>query len=321
MQASSIAPVLLTAWNRPKETAQVLQALRAVGPIRLFAAVDGPRGDIDSEAVREVRTLLTRAKSWCPALETNFADKNLGCRHGMERAISWFFDNVDEGIILEDDCVPSTDFLRFATECLERYRDDPKVMHVSGDCSMPVSIEQDWSYCFIRYPHSWGWATWRTAWQKYDSDMSFWDAVVAGGQVVDVFPHEEERGVWAPIFSRLSKENCPDSWAWRWAASCIVQGGLAVQPLTNLITNIGFDENATHTKRVTSRSCFPREVIYPLTHPPAVYRHLLAERQVFIASQQKLKKKVPLKLWHRLGAHIRGYLLQTAARVLRSDTK
>lgn len=280
--------VLLTVWRRPNETERVLRALKRRGPVNLYVASDGPRSELDLQAVNEVHALVEEAREWCASLQTNFSADHLGCRAGMERAIDWFFRNVDEGIILEDDCVPSNQFFDFAGESLERYRENPRVLHVSGDCSMPVSIEQDWSYCFVRYPHSWGWATWRRAWALYDSDMSSWKAIVAAGQVPDVFPDEDERRVWAPVFTRLAHDDEPDSWAWRWAASCITHDGLSVQPLTNLVSNIGFGEHATHTRRVGPRSAVETGSIFPLRHPAAAYRHLSAERQIFETSQAQV---------------------------------
>lgn len=288
--------VLLTVWRRPNETEAVLRALEQLGPIDLFVAGDGPRSSAESIQVQEVRALVERARTWNPNIRTSFSDKNLGCKAGMERAINWFFDNVTEGVILEDDCVPHPDFLRFAREALEQYRGNTRVMHVSGDRSMPVSIVQDWSYCFVRYPHSWGWATWRRAWRHYESDMASWKAIVDASQESHVFPDEDERAVWVPIFNRLAFEDEPDSWAWRWAASCIVRDGLTVQPLTNLVTNIGFGATATHTKKPGPRSSVAGHAILPLNHPPTIYRHLAAERQIFEHSQRR-RKKVPAHEW------------------------
>lgn len=289
--AASTPAVLLTVWRRPDETQRVLRVLQRRGPLRLFVAGDGPRSETDLQSVNEVRALVEEARQWCSGLHTSFSSKHLGCRGGMERAINWFFEHVDEGIILEDDCVPSSEFFDFAGEALQRFREDPRVLHVSGDCSMPLSIDQDWSYCFVRYPHSWGWATWRRAWALYDSDMASWKDTVAAGRVADVFPDEDERRVWAPIFTRLAHESVPDSWAWRWAASCIIRDGLSVQPLTNLVTNIGFGELATHTRRPGPRSAVESGKIFPLRHPPATYRHLTAERQILEMSQMQRSRR------------------------------
>ena len=280
-----LAPVLLTVWNRPDETQAALKAIQAVAPVRLFVGGDGPRGPEDASDVRRTRQIIEQARSWNPELTTNYSDANLGCRRSMERNITWFFENVDAGIILEDDCIPHPEFFHFASEMLARYQSDERVLHISGDCSMPLSPSAGHSYTFIRYPHSWGWATWRRAWERYDSELESWAAVLAADEVAKVFPDPDERAVWEPIFTRLLLENQPDSWAWRWAATCIVQGGLSVQPFTNLVSNVGFNIRATHTTKPTSRTAVPSKGIYPLGHP-VVARDLDVERQVFRLSQQ-----------------------------------
>lgn len=311
MRSLETAPVLLTVWNRPEETQAVLDAIRETGPVRLFVAGDGPRDASDASTVAEVRKRIEAARHWNPDLTANFADSNLGCRRGMERAISWFFSEVEEGIILEDDCVPHPQFLQFATEMLVRYRNDSRIVHISGDRSMPLAITQDWSYTFIRYPHSWGWATWRDAWRNYDSEMVLWASVLQSESVADVFPDPEERSVWEPIFTRLLQENVPDSWAWRWAASCIISGGLAVQPLTNLVANVGFNARATHTTKPTNRAGARTSEIYPLRHPPLVLRSLTVERQVFAGSQRRngsghQTQRRLLRMLRRLTGALRG---------------
>lgn len=298
--------VLLVVWNRPWETRRALDAIRAARPARLFVAGDGPRGATDEGPVSEVREIVDAMVDWPCELRTNYSPTNQGCRIGVTRAIDWFFSEVEEGIILEDDCVASPDFFSFCDEMLERYRYSDRVMHVAGDNTARVKIEQDWSYCFVRYPHIWGWATWRRAWAAYDRELSKWAAFRDSGQLSDLFPEIDERQTWVPIFDRLHDEGQPDTWDWQWAATCMMADGLAVQPTANLVSNVGFNERATHTRKENSRSNMEHEAVFPLRHPPVVYRHRDAERQIFLNTQSGRRLAREKNPWMQRGERLKN---------------
>jgi hypothetical protein len=303
--------VLLIVWNRPFETRLALERLRESRPSELYVAGDGPRNDDDAKLVAEVRRIIEEFVDWPCTLQTSFSNENLGCRGGVTRAIDWFFSRVDEGIILEDDCVAGPDFFAFCDEMLERYRHDHRVMHIAGDNTARIRISQDWSYCFVRYPHIWGWATWKRAWLEYDRDLAVWDHFRAGHQVIDLFPNADERETWVPILDRLRDTGRPDTWDWQWAVTCMALDALCIQPTVNLVSNIGFNGRATHTKRPSVRSNMPPQPIFPLRHPPLAYRHHDADRQIFLNTQIGLRAKSKGRVWIRVSHKIKASLLKT----------
>ena len=299
-------PVLLVTWNRPELTRKVLEAIKVARPSQLFVAGDGPRHAEDKELIDEVRALVDEMVDWPCTVLTSFADSNLGCRLGVTRAIDWFFSHVEEGIILEDDCVPHPDFFRFCTEMLEEYRQNVSVMHISGDNSMQARLPRGESYCFIRYPHIWGWATWSRAWAKFDRNLDEFAKVSAEDNLRKIFPNDLERKIWVPIFSKLREENLPDTWDWRWSATLFVNDGLSIQPGKNLVSNIGHGNDSTHTRRKNIRADFLVEGIYPIVEPREVARNLNVEMQVIRNSQiqligQGLLRRALLKLTRLLG--------------------
>jgi hypothetical protein len=265
-------PILFIVFNRPDVTAEVFAAIRQAAPARLYVAADGPRdrpGEADAcEAVRAIAT----AVDWDCTVETLFQDSNLGCRRGVQAAIDWFFTREESGIILEDDCQPDPSFFPFVAELLDRYRDDPRVMMISGDYFAGDEFTADTSYFFTRNTHIWGWATWRRAWQHFDAELSSWPERRTGPWLLDAFsddPHAT--AYWTDIFDRVHRGEV-DTWDYSWTYSMWQAGGLAAQATRNLISNIGFGPEATHT--IDSSASRSRLAVshmpFPLTHPATV---------------------------------------------------
>ena len=175
-------PVLFLIFNRPDTTALVMEAIRAARPARLYVAADGPRPGCpgDAERCAEARRVVT-AVDWPCQVKTLFRETNLGCRKAVSSAIDWLFACEEEGIILEDDCVPTSDFFSFCGELLERFRDDKQIMAICGSCYAEAEPNYRASYYFSYYADPWGWATWRRAWRLYDGDLSRWPAFKARG--------------------------------------------------------------------------------------------------------------------------------------------
>jgi hypothetical protein len=248
-------------FNRPDLTERTVKAIVANGPSALYLACDGPRTECERPIVTATRELaLKHAKH--TRVHTLFQAENLGCKRAVERAISWFFANEQEGIILEDDCVPSRDFFRFADAMLERYRDDPIVMHVAGYCDAP-SIEP--SYRFSRYPPVWGWATWRRAWAKYESELP---KMTPENQraLRTAFATRSEHRHFVDKWRAVS-EGTLDTWDYSWCFAVMSNHALAVLPKQNLVQNAGIgDPRATHTKRCRSGAF---DSTQPLTADPA----------------------------------------------------
>lgn len=285
---TSTPPVLLLAFNRPDNTQRVLESLRAARPREIFFAVDGPRAQRDAERARimEVRRLSDMI-DWDCRIHTLFREKNLGCKTAVSEAITWFFDNVEAGIILEDDCVAHPSFFPYAAELLERYRDDERVLMISGDNFQFGLRRSDDSYYFSRHTHIWGWATWRRAWRIYDHRMSRWPQLRDRGWLLDMLKDQVAADYWTRIFDDTFAER-NSSWAYRWTFSVWANHGLTVLPGVNLVSNIGFGGLATHTRSRGNRlAALPTEAVrFPLRHPIDVVRDEsadeLTQRTIFV---------------------------------------
>jgi hypothetical protein len=278
-------PVLFLVFKRPGTTRRVFEGIRKARPARLFVAADGPRDGWTEEAelCRETREVIR--VDWECDLRTLFRDRNLGVKAGVASSIDWFFENAGEGIILEDDCLPHPDFFTFAAGLLARYRDDPRLMHVSGDNFQLGRRRGEASYYFSRYAHCWGWATWRRAWALYDVEMGGFPGFASRREIDKIIGNRRVRNYWMKVFGDAHSGRYK-TWDYAWAYEVLARGGLCAVPNVNLVTNIGFGEGATHTFEPVSRmSGIPTESLGPLVHPAAVavdeeadnfeFRHLL----------------------------------------------
>ena len=275
-------PVLLLIFNRLDTTKQVLAAIANAQPTRLYVAADGALQDRigEAEKVQAVRDYVMSHINWNCEIKTLFRDKNLGCRVAVSSAIDWFFEHELEGIILEDDCVPDASFFPFVEELLTRYRDDERIMVIAGNHFHGEAHKPPYSYFFSRYNHCWGWASWRRAWQYYDHEMNQWLKLRDTDWLLTIGDGNRDfQRYWTRIFDRAYAQKV-DSWAYRWTFSCWAQSGLTILPACNLVKNIGFDEDATHTKGNSGRlSKLPLESLtFPLSHPPSIIRDYVADR-------------------------------------------
>lgn len=273
--------VLFLIFNRPEITNRVFQEIRSAKPKRLYVAADGPRRNYEEdvglcERTREICTQI----DWDCEVKTNFQKENLGCRVAVSSAINWFFDNEEEGIILEDDCLPSQSFFDYCDELLERYRNDKRVMCISGsNYQQGQSVTGD-SYYFSKYNHCTGWASWRRSWTLFDKDMLYWEGFRESGGLVSLSDGNDEFiQYWTKIFNSAASGEV-DSWAYRWTFSCWVQSGLTCLPKINLVKHTGYGADATHTKsRGDWRSELEAEDLsFPLMHPKIIVRNIIADK-------------------------------------------
>jgi hypothetical protein len=273
-------PTLLLIFNRPDLTEQVMEQVRQAEPSQLFVAADGPRADYpkDPERCKKAREVATEI-DWDCEVYTLFREENLGCKQAVSSAITWFFEHVEAGIILEDDCVPRPTFFPYCAELLERYRDDERIMAVSGDNFQPEDRTYEASYYFSAYPHCWGWATWDRAWKHYDGQISAWKSLRDTNWLEGWLGTEGEAEYWRNIFDRVAREEV-DSWAYPWTFACWKAHGLTTLPAINLVTNIGFGDRATHTKTGESETPqFSNDALsFPLRHPSVVVRDYRADQ-------------------------------------------
>ena len=263
--------VLFLIFNRPDTTTEVFAAIREARPARLYVAADGPRPDRAGEAERcaEARRIATEV-DWPCEVRTLFRDQNLGCRRAVSGAITWFFEHEEEGIILEDDCVPHPSFFAFCGELLERYRDDRQIMCITGNNFQADMKGWPYSYYYSIFNHCWGWASWRRAWAFYDSELEGFDPTVAPRKLDRLCRVRGFGDHWARIFDRV-KTGQIDSWAYIWTWTCFRHGGLTCTPRVNLVSNIGFGESGTHTTARVSpfANMETFEMEQPLVPPPA----------------------------------------------------
>lgn len=291
--ADATPPVLLLAWRRPETTRAVMESLRNARPSSLFIAVDGPAEHLRAGEAKKVHStieVIERSIDWPCHVQRKYSKINLGCRVGVTSAIDWFFSSVSEGIILEDDCVPHIDFFGYCSELLDRFRNSNQVMCISGDNSAGVPVIGSASYSFIRFPQIWGWATWRRAWKLYDRDLSRYQEARRNGTWEKRVPDEFQRAAFTPILDQLAKRGEPDTWDYQWAATLLLEGGLSIHPRVNLVSNVGFGGDATHTTTSTHpRAQIPVHPILPLHHRAVLRLHRRTNRDVFLATQVPAK--------------------------------
>ena len=277
---NSTPPVLFLIFNRPDHTVQVMEQIRQAEPPQLFVSADGPRAyhPDDSRRCEQAREVASRV-DWDCEVYTLFRDENLGCKEAVSSAITWFFEHVEEGIILEDDCVPHATFFPYCSELLERYRGDERIMVVSGDNFQPDSRDYDYSYYFSAYNHCWGWATWRQSWGHYDGNLGAWSDLKSSDWLHGWLASETAAQYWESIFDR-SRNGEIDSWAYPWTFSCWAQHGLSVLPSVNLVSNIGFGPEATNTRSGSGRmeNLSSRSISFPLEHPQQIVRDYTSDR-------------------------------------------
>ena len=239
-------PVLLIAFNRPWHTAQVWEAMRKWQPERLLVAMDAPRPGMPSDvaACQAVRKLV-QAPDWGCELSVRCATSHQSCRHGPAGAISWAFEQTEQAIVLEDDCVPDLTFFPYCAELLERYRNHPQVMGIGGHRWEAPDLMESPSYYASRYPNTWGWASWADRWAKFDLAMAEWPGLRASGWLQGRFSDPAAVAYWQQNFNAM--ESGLDTWDLAWLFACWRQEGVWLRPNVNLVQNIGFGPDATHT--------------------------------------------------------------------------
>lgn len=258
-------PVLLLTFNRPHLVRRQLEQLRAVAPSRLYVSSDGARSSRPGEAalVQECRELVRRGVDWPCTVLQKFEPENLGCGGGVSSAITWFFEHEPEGIILEDDCLLDPTFFPYCEHLLERYRDDARVGGICADfkfltCPRPAS-----HYSWTHFPLVWGWASWRRVWRDYDFRLARWNGQVPMPVGRSPLPPAAQ-AYWASNFSKVASGDL-DTWDFQFTYLALSRGYRFIHPMRNLVTNIGFGPDATHTRfRADATANLPT---YPLSFP------------------------------------------------------
>ncbi len=295
-------PILIIVFNRPKETRQLISRLSELKPKRLYVACDGPRGAREGEQARveEVRSLFENLSWDCEVVSLYRAD-NKGCKYGVAGAIDWFFSMVPEGIILEDDVIPSISFFRFCDEMLDRYRDEKRIFHIAGSNFLKESLfKNNDSYSFGGiYGSVWGWATWADRWAGFDVEISEYSGKRDDPEFQNSYGEKE-------LMRHKIEEldfvvNGLDTWDFQLNFARFLKLGLTIFPRKNLIRNIGFNADATHTKtKNDSRSMLvENQLDFPLVHPNIIERNARLEKVFY---DQYVSKALVRRVYRKLSS-------------------
>lgn len=263
-------PVLFLVFNRLETTIQVFEEIKKVKPPRLYIASDGPRSNKigELEKVNAIRIFLLENIDWECKIKTLFRDENLGCKYAVSDAINWFFDNEEMGIILEDDCLPHNSFFWFCEELLIKYKYDLRIWHISGNNFQNGIKRGNASYYFSKINHIWGWASWANRWSNYDVEIESFERFKKTKKIKSIFNKKIDQRYWESTFQNVFKGGI-DTWDYQWTYTFLVNNGLSILPNQNLISNIGFGIEATHTHDSNSSlSNLPTySISLPLKHP------------------------------------------------------
>ena len=270
-------PILFLIFNREDTTRQVFEAIRKQKPKYLYVAADGPRKYKagEEEKCRKTRDVI-KGIDWDCELKTLFRAENLGCKKAVSSAITWFFENEEKGIILEDDCLPDPSFFPYCEELLEKYKNDERIGHISGNCFFPDYITPNQSYDFSSMSHIWGWASWKRVWANYDVDLSFWGKNKNNKAVTNNLFNSWREKIYFSSFltDTLTEKGKINTWDVQYLYSLRLQNQLSIYPSVNLVTNIGLNsEGATHTKKNSDKHYRASSAIsFPLEHPSYIFR-------------------------------------------------
>jgi len=290
-------PILFLIYNRPEQTRKVFKKIREIKPKYLYISADGPKNGMieDIENCNDSRMVIDQI-DWDCELKTKLNQKNLGCKIGVSSGISWFFQHVNEGIILEDDCVPDISFFSFCKYLLKKYRYDTRIMHISGTNFQDGILRDDSSYYFSKYVYVWGWATWKRAWDLYDVKIQNFDKFLMHKSIKNIFTDKKEQKFLLNNFN-LAYTNKKMTWDYQWHYTNLINNGLSITPNKNLVSNIGFGKEATHTSQKHHPfSNRPVDKLDNISHPSFIIPNIEADRYTY-KKYFNPNKFIKLKLW------------------------
>src|SRR3989344_5091130 len=277
-------PVLMINFNRPDLTRKVFDQVRLAQPRELFCAANAPRDPEEALICAEVRRVLNQV-DWDCRVHTLFPQSNTGHTWGPINAINWIFEHSETAIILEDDCVPNQSFFRYCQELLERYKNDERVFSVGGAVYLDPMPKLKYSYWFSPLTSTWGWASWRRSWNKVDFSMKDWPEFRDSGEFAAAVGNDYiAKSYYKGINKACETANTKDfvGWDYVYNFTMLKNNGVDARPAVNLVSNLGFRTDASHTKEKTAFSDFPtRELDFPLRHPPAIKSQIEMEVQFF----------------------------------------
>ena len=294
-------PILFILFSRYHLAQRVFDEIKKQKPKYLYVAADGPRVNYKDEAERCQQTRdIIKQVDWDCEVKTLFYDQNMGAAKALSSSISWFFENVEQGIIFEEDCLPHQDFFSYCEELLEKYKDNEQVMFISGDNFQDGIQRGDASYYFSAFPHIWGWACWRRSWDGYDFLLKNYSNKAFKTTLKQYFPSWLERQVWLDRFL-LMKKQAINTWDYQLIFNIWKNHGLAILPNVNLISNIGFGADAIHcTDEKHKFANMPIHSILPLKHASLIERDLAADEYFYRTYYYKSLLSIIYRTFKRL---------------------
>jgi hypothetical protein len=292
-------PILYLVFNRPDIVKQTFPEIQKAEPKQLFIASDGPRNSEEKKKTEAIRKYILENINWECEVKTLFREKNLGCKYAVSGAIDWFFENVEQGIILEDDCLPNQSFFRFCQEMLWKYRKDKQIGQISGTNFLKRNYSRQ-SYIFSKYGSIWGWATWKRAWENYDVDLKDFENFekIKFKHSLSFFEKQFRR----INYNKIKKEHF-DTWDYQWNLIKNRWGLLSIVSQNNLIKNIGFGIHGTHTRRNLKFKNNFTSIPFPLAHPAKIQKNKIYDRdytrKIIVCSSIKASIKYYINLLNR----------------------
>ena len=295
-------PILFLIFNRLDTTKQVFAAIRKAFPRKLYIASDGPRDNREgeNEKIETVREYVLNSIDWDCEVKTLFREKNLGCKKAVSEAITWFFENEKMGIILEDDCLPNHDFFHFCKDLLVLYQNDTRIFLISGHNKQGLWKHDTCDYFFSNMGSIWGWATWARAWKHYDFEMLDIKDFIVNNNFVNLLGEGIGQLRQNTIYTEMILKKV-DSWAYPWGYTLNKNNALACVPSKNLVVNIGFGEEATHTHNIIKQPD-----TYKLSFPLKINNYFVPDREFhkkylgYDKRQKKIGKQLRKKIMKKL---------------------
>jgi GR25 family glycosyltransferase involved in LPS biosynthesis len=293
MSYKAKSPVVIIIFQRPELTEKLVSKIGDVRPKDLFIIADGPKNKTEGTLCAAARKAAEKI-DWDCQVHKIYSSKNMGLRKRVVTGLNQVFEQVDRAIILEDDCIPSEHFFKFCDQMLIKYKDHSNVTTISGNNFLFNKLAIDESYYFSRYPLIWGWATWKRAWKIYDDELLKWPNYKSENALLKIFSNQAIASYWTYIFDKVAGGYI-NSWAYRWTYSNLFAGGMTIIPSKNLVSNIGYGAQSTHTFFKSRRMGMPTDTLeFPLHHPKQVKLNhkadKIVERTTYLTMRNRIIK-------------------------------
>lgn len=260
-------PVVVIIFNRPDKTKILYESLKKYKPSKLLIISDGPRSNFANEKGKVVqsRKIFEKIEWECEILFNN-SETNLGCRERIISGLNWVFSKVEKAIILEDDCIPTTEFFTYMEILLDRYQDRKKISSICGTNFLSDSYEVKDSYLYSKYCNVWGWGTWKDRWFKIDSQLKGLGKIKKKKFLIKYLGSFRAYLYWHWLLDRVDRKKI-DSWAYIWNFTNFIEEKISIIPSTNLLTNIGIGKDSNHTQSLPYKYISSQESTKKLTFP------------------------------------------------------